>query len=231
MFGVVFLLFSMIIGIASMVQKHNDKHEWNKDGKEWAIKNGRSAYLDAGGMWRDIKTGEGYYYKIDENGDRWKIEAYTDKPIENVSETKRKKYEAENKAKAGNSRFYVRSVGMPDPNRNYTKGKRMDVQRRDHLTRVVDSITGQEYFRAQRGDVYLYQNLDTGMFDYIEPKKNDPRLEVYGEKDFIRIDNKPENLDFYRKSENKRKEKMIQDGFEWYHDINRAMELYSGIWG
>lgn len=240
MFGIVFLLLMMIVWLATGIKTYHDNHQWNKESKEEAIKKGKDCYLTCDGAWHDMKTGINYVYETDSNGDRWKVGAVKGDRLENVSEKRRQKFETQRKAEAvaNGSKFYVKSVGTPDPNRDYTKGKRMNVQCFNRLTRVANIDTGEEYFRANRGDVYLYQNLDTGMFDYYEIQKSNPFREIREDSPYVEVFEggevhsiKKNELNEYLQRQNEEEKKRIQDGIKWYGNIERAMELYGSIWG
>lgn len=141
MFGLFMLILFIVVWFVANIQTNNDVRNRKKRAKE----KGQEFYLDRNGTMVDAKTDIPYIIRRMDDGDVWKVNPYSDKPLENISAQKRIKTDAEEKAKA------IKEGKSVYPFEGY-------------ITHDKDTIVGVRFKDLKTGDVYVKRRLLQGVW-------------------------------------------------------------------
>ncbi len=186
MFGLFMLILFIVVWFAANIQTNNDVRNRKKRAKE----KGQEFYLDRNGTMVDTKTDVPYdYQKID--GDVWKVNAYTRKPIKNMSEERRWSIEEKERKKAieeGKSIYPF-------------EGEIRDTHSKDKIQgrRYKDLKTGEIYVKRKYNNIVFLFNVNTKKLERIDDgSRNEDGYWIYengqlikgiSEKDIVRYCN------------------------------------------
>lgn len=156
MFGLFMLILFIAVWFASNINANNEvRHRKNR-----AKEKGQEFYLDRNGTMVDTKTDIPYDYRKLDDGDTWKVNAYTNKPIKNISEERRKTVDEMEKKRAieNGKTVYPFEGGVRDfHEKDLIQGRR-----------YKDIKTGKTYVKRKYNNIIFLFNIDTCELERID---------------------------------------------------------------